>query len=57
MATALAVFRVSKVIEDGVQVMPEVRYTDALIRYIRYPFVYPLSLLMLAWQSPREIRM
>jgi hypothetical protein len=57
MATALAVFRVSKVIEGGVQVTPEVRYTDSLIRYIRFPLVYPLSPLMLALQSPREIRM
>jgi hypothetical protein len=56
-ATALAVFRVSKVIEDGVQVTPEVRYTDSLIRCIRYPLVDPLSLLILVLQSPREIRM
>jgi hypothetical protein len=56
-ATALAVFRVSKVIEDGVQVTPQVRYTDSLIRYIRYPLVDPLSLLILVLQSPREIRM
>ena len=32
-ATALAVFRVSKVVEGGVEVTPEVRYTDTVIRY------------------------
>jgi len=32
MATALAVFRVSKVVEGGVEVTPEVRYTDTFIR-------------------------
>jgi hypothetical protein len=37
MATALTVFRVSKVVEGGVEVTPEVRYTDSLIRYIRHP--------------------
>jgi len=32
-ATALAVFRVSKVVEGGVEVTPEVRYTDTVISH------------------------
>jgi hypothetical protein len=32
MATVLAVFRVSKAVEGGVEVTPEIRYTDGLIR-------------------------
>jgi hypothetical protein len=34
MATSLAVFRESKVVEGGVEVTPKVRYTDTVIRYI-----------------------
>ena len=41
MATVLAVFRVSKVIEGGVEVTPEVRYTDTVIRYTRHLTCYP----------------
>lgn len=37
-ATSLAVFRVSKVVEKGVEVTPEVRYTDTFIRYIDRDF-------------------
>lgn len=43
MASALAVFRVSKVVEEGVEVTPEVRYTDSLIRYIRRPLLGRIS--------------
>jgi len=32
MATALAVFRVSKAVEGGVEVTPEIRYTNNLVR-------------------------
>jgi len=32
MATALAVFRISKVVEGGVEVTPEVKYTGNAIR-------------------------
>ena len=32
MATALAVFRVSKAVEGGVEVTPEIRYTYNLVR-------------------------
>jgi hypothetical protein len=32
MATVLAVFRISKVVEGGVEVTPEVKYTDSAIR-------------------------
>jgi hypothetical protein len=38
MATALAVFRVSRV-DEGVEVTPEVRDTDTLIRYTPTLFV------------------
>jgi hypothetical protein len=37
-ATALSVFRISKAIEGGVEVTPEVRFTDTLIRYIYHYF-------------------
>ena len=57
MATTLAVFRVSKVLEGGAEVTPEVRFTDALIRYVHHPLADPLSPLMLALQSPGEIQM
>jgi len=32
LATVLAVFRISKVVEEGVEVTPEVRYTDGAVR-------------------------
>jgi len=32
MATALAVFRISKVVEGGVEVTPDVKYTGGSIR-------------------------
>ena len=32
MATALAVFHISKVVEGGVEVTPEGKYTDGAIR-------------------------
>jgi hypothetical protein len=32
MATALAVFRVSKAVEGGVEVTPEIRYRNTLLR-------------------------
>ena len=32
MATALAVFRISKVVEGGVEVTPEVKYSDGSLR-------------------------
>jgi hypothetical protein len=32
MATTLAVFRISKVVEGGVEVTPEVKYTDNAVR-------------------------
>jgi len=43
-ATALAVFRVSKVVEGGVEVTPDVRYTDTVIRYARHLLLLPLSI-------------
>ena len=43
-ATALAVFRVSKVVEDGVEVTPEGKCTDTFIRYVGRPFVLLLAL-------------
>ena len=55
-ATALAVFRVSKVVEGDVEVTPEVRYTDTLIRYVSRLFFVPF-LMMLALQSSGEIQM
>ena len=32
MATTLAVFRISKAVEGGVEVTPEVKYTDSAVR-------------------------
>jgi hypothetical protein len=41
---ALAVFRISKVVEEGVEITPEGKYTPTLIRYISTP---PLSTFLL----------
>jgi hypothetical protein len=56
-ATALAVFRVSKVVEGDVEVTPEVRYTDTLIRYYVSRLFFVPFLMMVALQSSGEIQM
>jgi hypothetical protein len=38
-AQALSVFRISKVDEGGVEITPEGKYTDALVRYASNPLV------------------
>jgi hypothetical protein len=43
-AQALAVFRISKVVEGGVEITPEGKYTSALVRCASIPLLSTLLL-------------